>query len=75
MRKNIAFGGIILGGFVFSFELYLLKIIQSLDKTTGSWFENIGEYAKTFPINVSLFVTVFIILFCFGLLFFGKNKS
>lgn len=75
MKKNIALLGIILGGFLFSFELYLLKILQFLDKTTGSWFENILEYTKSFPVNLSFLLTIFIILFCFGLFFFGKNKS
>lgn len=75
MKKNIALLGIIFGGFFFSLELYLLKILQLLEKTTGSWFENILEYAKSFPVNLSFLLTGFIILFCFGLFFFGKNKS
>ncbi|MEA4973040.1 hypothetical protein SDC9_144371 [bioreactor metagenome] len=71
-NKPIALMGIIFGSLFLSFEIYMLKIVQYLDKSGGSWFENVWEYAKMFPCNIALFITIAVVIFSFFIFF--RNK-
>lgn len=61
-RKTVGMFGMILGGLVFSIELYLLQLIQIFDQISGSWYEDIYQYMGIFPCNWALVITVFIII-------------
>jgi hypothetical protein len=72
-NKMVALIGIIFGGLFLSFELYLLKIVQFIDKSTGSWFEDIWEYAKMPPCSIALLITVAVIAFSFYIFLTSKD--
>lgn len=72
-NKVVALLGIIFGGLFLSFELYLLKLVQIIDKSTGSWFENVWEYAKMSPCKIALLITVAVIVFSFYIFFTSKD--
>lgn len=58
---NIA---IIFGGLIFSLELYGLKIIKDLDIISQKYFwDNSLNYIKEFPINISMFIPLAIIIY------------
>lgn len=50
--------GLMLSALTLSLELSLLKLIQMLERTTGSWHENIWVYVKAFPMNLALALTL-----------------
>lgn len=72
-NKSVALMGIIGGILLLSFEIYMLKIVQYIDKSGGSWYENVWEYAKMSPCNIALLITIAVIIFsCF---IFFRNKE
>lgn len=52
----------ILGSAVLSMELFGLRLLQMLEKTTGSWYSSVWAYAQEPIILLSLGITVCIIL-------------
>lgn len=63
MQKIIGLIGILSGALLLSLELYMLKFIQLLEKTTGSWYDDVWRYAIQYPSNIALLIPVCIIIF------------
>lgn len=74
-NKMIALIGIIFGGLFLSLELYMLILVQFIDKSTGRWFEDIWEYAKMPPCSIALLITVAVIAFSFYIFFTSKDSE
>lgn len=74
-NKVVALMGIIFGGLFLSLEVYLLKLVQIIDKSTGSWFENAWEYANEPTCKIALLITVAVIIFSFYLFFASKDSE
>jgi len=72
-NKQVALIGIIFGGLFLSLELFMLILVQLIDRSTGEWFENVWEYAKMFPCNVALIITIAVIAFSFYVFFTNKD--
>ncbi|WP_458398080.1 hypothetical protein [Anaerotignum sp.] len=72
-RKTVGMLGMILGGLFFSLELYLLKFLQTFERISGSWYEDVGEYMRLFPCNWALVITVFIIIVSGVITFYQKK--
>lgn len=62
-----------IGSLVFSLELYGLKLIQTIDKSSGSWHGNVWTYAGDQPILLALIITSIIIIINLILLFSEKK--
>lgn len=73
-KKSVGLMGMIFGGLFLSLELYLLKGIQLIEKSSGSWYEDVWVYAGQFPINVALLVTVAVILVSALVFFMAKEE-
>lgn len=71
--KTVGMLGMILVGLFFSLELYLLKFLQTFERISGSWYEDVGEYMGLFPCNWALVITVFIIIIS-GIITFLPGK-
>jgi len=62
-KSSIGRLAIILGGLVFSIQLYGLKMIQGIEMQAGTWQTNAMSYGTESPILLSLLITVAIILY------------
>ena len=71
--KTMAIFGLIIGFAFFSIEGFLLRLIQMIEKTTGSWYGNILEYAKEPIIMISLIITICIIILSAIGIFYKKK--
>ena len=65
MKRFIGAIGIILGGLFLSLEIYMLKVIQSLEMIHGEWRTNAWGYAGESPCTIALILTVAVIIFSF----------
>lgn len=72
-KKAIGLLGMIFGGLFLSLELYMLKIIQVIEKSSGSWFSDVWVYAGEFPANAALLVTLVVILVSTAVFFIAKE--
>lgn len=61
--KKVALQGIIFGSLFLSLELCVIKLLQCLDRVSGSWYEDIRVYIGQFPCNIGLFITAAVIVF------------
>lgn len=62
-QKAVGLTGIIFGMLFLSLELYMLKIIQLLEKAAGNWYDNVWKYASQCPANIAITITVCVIIF------------
>lgn len=74
MKKSIGLMGMIGGGLCLSLEIYLLRVLQGLDKAAGSWFHNAWDYAKSGPCFVALALTVCILIASAAIFAAGKDE-
>ena len=72
-RKVVGLLGIIFGGLTLSLELFLLRVIQGLERTAGSWFQDVWVYAKQPPCIWALLLTAGILIFSLILIFDTKE--
>ena len=72
-KKATALLGVILGGLTLSLELFLLKVLQSLEKLHGSWWTNAMNYAAEVPCALGFLVTAAVILFSLAVYFTAKD--
>lgn len=63
MRKMVGLIGIIASGLLLSLEIYMLKIIQSLEMVHGSWRTNVWGYLCETPCAVGFGITICILIF------------
>ena len=74
-KRSIALICIVLGSLFLSIELFLLKVVQLLDRSaTGSWHENAMLYAIEFPCNIAFAITISVIIFSCAALLVSKHK-
>jgi len=72
--KCIGILGILLGMFVFSLELYGLKVIQALEKISGSYYENPFHYISEEPcIVIPFIITVCIVISSIVIYLYGRE--
>ncbi len=66
-----------IGILVLSLELYMVKLIQSMDKVTGSWHGNIWIYFKEPIIFIPFMATICVIIYSIYIIiktsFYSKN--
>ncbi len=74
-KKTIGALGVIFGGLFLSLECYLLIVVQYIDRLSGSFFPNVWEYAKRFPCNAALLVTIGVVAFSVYLLVNHKKQE
>ncbi|QSX05915.1 hypothetical protein JYG23_00130 [Sedimentibacter sp. zth1] len=72
-KKSIGLIGIIFGGFLLSLELYLTKIAQLIDKTSGSYYTSVWKYAGMFPCSIALIITIVLIFYSIYIYFTYKD--
>lgn len=75
MKKMAGLLGIILGGLCLSLEIYLLRLLQGLDKAAGSWYTDAWTYAGEGPCLAALILTAIIIIFSAILFITGKSEE
>lgn len=76
MKKQKAAGliGVIFGTLFLSMELCMLKFIQLLEKSTGSWYEDVWRYMGEPPFNIALIITVGVIVLS-AIVYFTAKES
>lgn len=67
--------GLILGLSILSLEGFLLRTIQMMDETTGSWFSDITVYAKEPILCISILITVFVVIWSIVCIFLSRKKA
>lgn len=73
MKKFTGAIGMILGGLFLSLEIYMLKVIQSLEMIHGSWRTNAWSYACESPCTIALILTVSVIIFSLVIFYTKKD--
>lgn len=73
MKKSTGAIGIILGGLSLSLEIYMLKVIQSLEMIHGEWCTSAWDYAGEPPCTIALILTASIIIFSLVIFYTKKN--
>ena len=63
MKKFFGTIGIICGTLFLSIEIYSFRILQALEKISGSWRNNAWSYACEPPCAVALILTVGVVMF------------
>ncbi len=72
MKKFVGAIGIICGILFLSIEIYSLRVLQALERISGSWRINVWMYACEPPCTVALILTVGVVLFSIYL-FYKKD--
>lgn len=67
--------GLILGLLVLSLEGFLLRLIQVIDQTTGSWSPNIMAYAMEPIPCISILITVIVVICSICCIYFSYEKA
>lgn len=73
MKKSVGLLGMILGGLCLALEVYMLGLVQGLDKASGSWHTDPWLYAWESPYLVAFILTAGIIVFSAAVFFKGKD--
>jgi len=71
MRRNTGAIGMILSVLFLSLEIYGLKVLQALEKTSGAWWTSAWRYACEAPCAVALVLTSAVLLFSLYLFLTG----
>ncbi|MCI8342289.1 MAG: hypothetical protein HFE62_03645 [Firmicutes bacterium] len=74
MKRFAGLMGIIFGILFLSIEIYSLKILQTLEKIHGKWWNNVWGYASEPPCAVALILTVGVIFFSLYIFLTGKDN-
>lgn len=61
MKKSVGMMGMILGGLCLSLEIYLLDVLQGLDKVKGEWYTSAWSYTGEAPCLLAFAVTAIVI--------------
>lgn len=61
MKRTIGLLGIILGVLVLSLELFLLKMMQLLEKLDGRFYSSLWRYAGEPPCSFALILTLIVL--------------
>lgn len=72
-QKAVGLTGIIFGILFLSLELFMLKMIQLLEKATGYWYDNVWKYAFQCPANIAIIITVCVIIFSATIFYTAKE--
>ncbi|BAL00710.1 hypothetical protein OBV_35110 [Oscillibacter valericigenes Sjm18-20] len=56
-----------------SLEIYMFKVIQSLEKIHGEWLTNAWDYAGESPCTIALILTVSVIIFSLVIFYTKKD--
>ncbi len=67
--------GLIFGLLVLSLEGFLLRMIQVVDQTTGSWYPNILRYAMEPIPCISILITVIVVIGSIGCIYYSCKKA
>ena len=62
MKRYVGLIGIILSGLVLSLEIYMLQMIQTLEKIYGRWKNNALWYAGEPSCAIALIITIVILI-------------
>ena len=71
--KEIGIMVFLIGTLFLSIQIYLLKIVQKLDKISGSSFVNELRYIEEPSISISFSITIFILIL--SLFFIFKDQK
>ncbi len=74
MKRWIGGMGMLFGILTMALEIYGLKVLQALERTSGTWRINAWGYATEAPCAVALTVTVLVIVVSAVLFFGGEEK-
>ncbi len=74
MKKSVGLMGMIGGGLCLSLEIYMLRVLQGLDKAAGSWLNSAWRYAGSGPCLAALILTVLIIIASSAIFAVGKDE-
>lgn len=74
MRKNVGLIGIIASSLLISLEIYMLKIIQSLEMVYGHWRLSALGYLCETPCAVGFGITICVLIFSV-IVFCQKGKD
>ncbi len=74
MKKSVGLIGMIGGGLCLSLEIYMLRVLQGLEKAAGSWHTNAWRYAESGPCLAALILTALIIIASAAVLAVGKDE-
>lgn len=73
MKKLVGLIGMLFGGCCLSLEIFMLMVIQRLDKMAGSWYTNLWAYAEETPCLIAFAITAAVIVVS-AILFIRKES-
>ena len=73
--RHLGILGMIISVSILSLECFLLRMVQALEQTSGSWYYNVAEYAKEPIILLSFALVIGVLIYSIICIFWDSEKK